>query len=128
MRIVCNVGKSVKTEELQRRTRWLSVRQAAAYHSLMVARRILITQQPQYLYQKLTKSLRFENERQHNHDTRYGAFQAAPRLALISASWLYRVVEMYRSLPEVMKELPAGGNKDQLYKNMLRKWVTANCQ
>ena len=128
MRIVCNVGKSVRTEELQRRTRWLSVRQAVAYHSLMVARRILITQQPQYLYQKLTKSLQFENERQHNYGTRYGAFQAAPRLALISASWLYRVVDMYRSLPVVMKELPAGGNKDQLYKNMLRKWVTANCQ
>ena len=43
MQVICNVGKSVKVEELQRRTKCLSVRQAADYDSLMTARRILAT-------------------------------------------------------------------------------------
>ena len=127
MRVICNVGKSVKVEELQRRTKWLSVRQAAAYHSLMTARRILATKQPQYLYQKLSGALQFENDRRHNYGTRHGATTAAPRLALISASWLYRVVEHYRSLPRDIVELRVGLNGDQVYKNLMRKWVISNC-
>ena len=126
MRVVCNVGKSVTVEELQRRTRWLSVKQAAAYHSLMDARRILNTKQPRYLYQKLSKALSIE--RQHNYNTRHGAVEAAPRLALISSSWFYRVMDLYRRLPVDMKELPMGGNKDQIYKSKMRKWVMTNCQ
>ena len=53
--------------------------------------------------------------------------QAAPRLALISASWLYRVVELYRSLPADIVDLPVGGSEDRLYKKTLRKWVLSNC-
>ena len=128
MRVVCNVGKSVRVEELQRRTNWLSVRQAAIYHSLMAARKILCTQQPKYLYEKLSEALRFERERQHDYETRYGAVQAAPRLALISASWRYRVVELYRSLPADIVELPVGGSGDTVYKKLLRKWVSTNYQ
>ena len=127
MRVVCNVGKSVKLEELYKQTNWLSVRQSAVYHSLMAARRILCTQQPRYLYNKLSEALRFERERQHDHDTRFGAVQAAPRLALISASWLYRVVELYRRLPADIVALPAGCSGDKLYKKTLRKWVISNC-
>ena len=128
MRVVCNVGKSVRVEELQRRTNWLSVRQAAIYHSLMAARRILSTQQPRYLYEKLSGALQFERERQHDYGTRYGAVQAAPRLALISASWRYRVVELYRNLPADIMDLPVGGSGDRLYKTTLRKWVVSNYQ
>ena len=125
MRVICNVGKSVKVEELQRRTKWLSVSQAVAYHSLMVARRILTTEQPKYLFVKLSKAI--QNERRHNYGTRHGTIQAAaPRLALISALWLYRVVEMYRRLPRDMVALPVGGNRDKLYKNRLRTWVIMN--
>ena len=126
MRVICNVGKSVKVEELQKQTNWLSVRQAAVYHSLMAARRILSSKQPCYLYGKLSKALRIENERSHDYGTRHGATLAAPRLALISSSWLYRVVDLYRSLPRDIVELPVGGSRDQLYKKKLRKWVTGN--
>ena len=104
-----------------------SLRQAAAYHSLMSARRILATKQPQYLYQKLSGALQFENNRCHNYGTRHGTTTAAPRLALISASWLYRVVEHYRSLPRDLVELWVGLNGDQVYKNLMRKWVIFNC-
>ena len=113
-------------EELQKRTNWLSVRQAAIFHSLMVARRILCTQQPRYLHGKLSEALRFEQERQHDYGTRHGAVLAAPRLALISSSWLYRVVEVYRRLPGDIVELPVAGSRDQLYKSTVRKWVIQN--
>ena len=126
MRIVCNVGKSVKTEELQKQTHWLSVKQAAVYYSLMDARRILTTKQPVYLYEKLSDAL-LENARQHNYGTRNGVIQAAaPRLTLISSSWRYRVVDLYRRLPGNIVDLPVGGSRDQLYKSTIRKWVTSN--
>jgi hypothetical protein len=57
MRVVCNVGKSVNVEDLQNRTRCLSVRQAVVYHSLMVARRVLTTEKPKYLFIKLSEAL-----------------------------------------------------------------------
>ena len=102
------------------------MRQAAVYHSMMAARRILSTKQPCYLYNKLSEALRIENERSHDYGTRHGVTQAAPRLALISSSWLYRVVHLYRSLPGDMVELPVGGSRDQVYKRRLRKWITDN--
>ena len=49
MRAICKVGRSVKIEELQKRTNWLSVRQVIMYHSLMKARRVLVTREPLYL-------------------------------------------------------------------------------
>ena len=126
MRVICNVGKSVKVEDLQKRTNWLSLRQAIIYHSMMAARRILSTKQPCYLYGKLSEALWIENERSHNYRTRHGVTLAAPHLALISSSWLYRVVKLYRCLPHDMVELPVGGSRDQIYKTRLRKWVTGN--
>ena len=74
MRVVCKVGKSVRVKDLQRMTNWLSARQAAQYHSLMEARRILSTKQPVYLYSKLSAALQ---ERNHGHNTRHGARPAA---------------------------------------------------
>ena len=65
MRVICNVGKSVKIKELQRRTGWLSVRQAVMYHSL----------KPAYLHHKLSGALE-AGERLHN--TRHGAQEVAP--------------------------------------------------
>ena len=95
----------------------------------MVARRVLTTEQPKYLFIKLSEALQLQNERSHNHGTRHGTIlPAAPRLALISSSWLHRVVELYRRLPGDIVELPVGpGTRDQMYKNKLRAWVIINC-
>ena len=120
MRVVCKVGKIVRIRDLQKMTNWLSVRQAAQYHSLMEARRILSTKQPVYLYDKLSAALQ---ERQHGHDTRHGARQAAPRLALIESSWLHRVTADMRRMPPDLLQLPVGGNRDEAYKARLRAWV-----
>ena len=54
--------------------------------------------------------------------------RAALRLALISASWRYRVVELYRNLPADIMDLPVGGSGDRLYKKTLKKWVMSNFQ
>ena len=125
MRVVCKVGKSVRIKDLQKMTNWLSVRQAAQYHSLMEARRILSTKQPVYLYDKLSAALQ---ERQHGHDTRHGARQAAPRLALIESSWLYRVTADMRRMPRDLLDLPVGGSRDKAYRDKLRAWVISDIQ
>ena len=123
MRVICKVGKSVSIRDLQRMTHWLSVRQAAKYHSLMDARRILMTQQPVYLYNKLTAGLQ---ERQHGHDTRHGAREVEPRLALIRSSWLHRVTADLRRMPRDLPQLPVGGMRDKAYRTRLRDWVISD--
>ena len=89
----------------------------------MEARRILSTKQPVYLYNKLSTALQ---ERQHGHDTRHGAHQAAPRLALIKSSWLYRVAADMKRMPWDLLQLPAGGSRDKAYKARLRAWVISD--
>ena len=125
MRVVCKVGKSVRVKDLQRMTNWFSSRQAAQYHSLMEARRILSTKQPVYLYSKLTAALQ---ERHHGHYTRHGARPAAPRLALIESSWRYRVVADMRRMPRELLDMPVGGSKDKAYRDKLRAWVISDTQ
>ena len=102
---------------------WMTVKQAAKYHSLMDARRILNTKQPTYLYSKLVTALQ---ERQHGHDTRHGAREIEPRLALIRSSWLYRVVADMRRMPQELLNMPVGGSRDKAYRARLRAWVTSD--
>ena len=106
-------------------TNWFSVRQAAKYHSLMEARRILATKQPVYLYGKLSAAMQ---ERQHAHDTRHGARPAAPRLALIESSWLHRVVADMRRMPRALLVMPVGGSRDKEYRARLRAWVISDTE
>ena len=120
MRVICKVGKSTRISDLQKMTGWMSIRQSVKYHSLMEARRILTSQQPAYLYKKLSTALQ---GRQHRHDTRHGGQPAVPRLALVESSWLHRVVADYWKLPRDMVELPRIGNRDQAYRKRLRAWV-----
>ena len=63
MRVIYNVGNSVKTEELQKQNNWLSVKQAAVYYNLMDARRMLTTKPPVYLYKKLSEAQLRHKER-----------------------------------------------------------------
>ena len=83
----------------------------------------MTTRQPAYLHHKLSLALA-EGERLHN--TRYGAQQAAPRLALIQSSWLHRAAAGYRRLPGSLVALPRGAGKDKAFKGKLKKWVVQN--
>ena len=123
MRVICKVGKSVRIKDLQKTTGWLSIRQAAQFHSLMEARRILHTHQPVYLFDKLTAALQ---ARQHGYDTRHGAVAAEPRLALIRSSWLHRVTADLRRMPRDLPQLPVGGMRDKAYRARLRAWVISD--
>ena len=87
---------------------WMSVRQAENYHSWMDVTRILAKKQPVYLFEKLSVALQ---ERQHGHDTRHGAQQVEPRLALIRSSWLYRVVADVQRMPRDLLGMLAGGQQ-----------------
>ena len=98
--------KSVKIKDLQKIMNWMSVRQAENYHSWMDVTRILAKKQPVYLFEKLSVALQ---ERQHGHDTRHGAQQVEPRLALIRSSWLYRVVADMQRMPRDLPGMLAGG-------------------
>ena len=123
MRVICKVGKSVRIKDLLKMTGWLSIRQAAQFHSLMEARRILNTHQPVYLFDKLTAALQ---ARPHAYDTRHGAVAAEPRLALLRSSWLHRVVADMRRMPRDLLQLPVGGMRDKAFRTRLRDWVISD--
>ena len=82
-----------------------------------------MNQQPVYLYQKLSTALQ---GRQHQHNTRHGFQQAAPRLALIQSSWLHRAVADLRRLPRDIVDLPSTGTRDQAFRARLRAWVISD--
>ena len=126
MRVVGNVGKSVKVEELQRRTKWLSEAGRCLSQSHVsqedTSHKTASVSLPEAVWgstvwEQQAPQLRNETWRHHSRST------PTQRLALISASWLYRVVEHYRSLPRDLVELRVGLNGDQVYKNLMRKWV-----
>ena len=78
-----------------------------------------------YLYKKLSAALQ---ERRHGHDTRHGARQAAPSLALIESSWLYRVTADMGRMPRDLLNMPVGGSRDKAYRDKLRAWVISDTQ
>ena len=124
MRVIGKVVKSVRIKDMQKMTNWLSIRQAAQVHSLMEARRILKTQQPVYLFGKLTVALQ---ARQHGYNTRHSAVQAEPRIALIRSSCLYMVTADMRRMPRDLLQLPVGrGRKEKAYRARLRSLVISD--
>jgi hypothetical protein len=122
-RAVCKVGKGVSTINLLNMMKWLSVRQAVVFHSLMEARRVVTTGEPRYLYDKLVG-------RDTGHATRglHGGLRApaAPRLSLARSAWRHRVLVDWQRLPLALVELPVRGKRDQVFRGRLRAWVKEN--
>jgi hypothetical protein len=122
-RAICKVGKGVSTGDLLAMVKWLSVRQAVAYYSLMEARRVVTTGEPRYLYDKLVG-------RDTGHATRglHGGLRApaAPRLSLARSAWRHRVLVDWQRLPLALVELPVSNKRDQAFRSRLRAWVKLN--
>ena len=115
------IGKKlVSTKELLKQTGQLSVRQLQAFHTLVQVKKILINQEPEYLYRKMT-----EENKQHRYETR-GNKKADLKVmetnsSLARTSFRWRGAELYNKLPIELREETLNS-----YKKKVKEWVKTN--
>ena len=122
--------KLVKTKQLLIQTGQLSVRQLQAFHTLIQVKKIVVNQEPEYLYRKLT-----EGNRHHGHDTReYRRLLELPKIeknkelkvmetnsSLAKSTFRWRGAELYNRLPMELREEPLKN-----FKKKMKEWVKIN--
>ena len=97
---------------------FLSFHQMCAHSTLKTAHKILVTQQPEYLYKKLFESTEsFVRPRKHKPDSK-----TFYRLALSRESFLYQASKLLSKLPSDLRAL----QDFQVFKMKSRIWVKDN--
>ena len=102
LRIVCRKGRYYQERLLLHETRTLSVRQMVDYFSILQARRVIETREPEYLYGRLVSNERVRPE------TRHAGLGDHPvsRITLVSSGWVRRVDRLWRELPRHLVNEP----------------------
>ena len=104
--------------ELMDKCNWLSVKQLAAYHSLVVTHKTLLSQQPRYLYEKFNSQYPCNTRLSATNSIRIdGSFNADLSLALSSFRW--RASGLYNTLPACLR----AETKLSKFKAGLKSWV-----
>ena len=104
--------------ELMEKCNWLSVKQLAAYHSLVLIHKTLVSQQPRYLYEKFSSPYPCNTRLSATNSIRIdGSFNADLSVALSSFRW--RASGLYNTLPAWLRAEP----KLSKFKAGLRSWV-----
>ena len=96
------------------------MRQLQAFHTLVQVKKILINQEPEYLYRKMT-----EENKQHRYETR-GNKKADLKVmetnsSLARTSFRWRGAELYNKLPIELREETLNS-----YKKKVKEWVKTN--
>ena len=104
------------TRQLLKECGWLSIRQLAFYHTVLTIHRILRSEKPVYLRNKVTFN--------HPYSTRQatGGCVRFDRASNLEGSFINRAARDYNSIPNTLKivtSLP-------YFKTKLKKWTVAN--
>ena len=129
-RVVTKCGRRTETKSLLLQCGWLSVAQLSVYHSMVLMFKILSTQSPKYLYNKLSGlqtttyyKTRFVQNRRENENILLGPdSQAESEIA--QRSFKYRASNQWNNLPLMMRKM----DSLQKFKSELRAWVKQNVQ
>ena len=104
--------------ELMDKCNWLSVKQLAAYHSLVVTYKTMLSQQPRYLYEKFSSPYPCNTRLSTTNSIRIdGSFNADLSVAVSSFRW--RASSLYNTLPASLR----AETKLSKFKAGLKKWV-----
>ena len=105
-------------KELMEKCNWLSVKQLAAYHSLVVTHKTLLSQQPRYLYEKFSNPYPCNTRLAATNSIRIDeSFNADLSIALSSFRW--RASALYNTLPVGLR----AEKKLSKFKAGLKDWV-----
>ena len=128
-RVVTRKSRMTSTSRLLKECGWLSISQLGVYHSLVLVYKILQSQSPQYLYDKLSGT----QEGEPHYQTRYTRNLATRQLIklgpdsvaesdLARNSFKYRATRQWNDLPPDLKQVKILSN----FKLGLRRWILDN--
>ena len=115
-RLVTGHDRYAPTKEILLHCDWLSVRQLAAYHTLLLIRSIVRNKSPRYLYEMF------------NTDYNYNTRQATsgkiklcrnPELQIAKSGFGFRAMELFNSLPEEIRNVAS----PDTFKRQAKDWV-----
>ena len=89
--------------DLLKQCGWLSVRQLAFYHSVVLIKKTLHTTYPKYLYDKLTLKFPYNTRLADSSSVRMGS-ELRARLDLTERSFINRATSSYNKLPATLRE------------------------
>ena len=122
-RIICKRGRTYPAKKALKNVGWLTVKSLVDYHSLVQARKVLFTQQPQYLHEKLVGGRRrphYATRLVAGGDISQGQ-EMQPRLDLTMQSWRFRVRGDWVKVPVPIRTMETL----DLFKKELKKWLMA---
>ena len=122
-RIICKRGRTYPVKKALKNVGWLTVKSLVDYHSLVQARKVLFTQQPQYLHEKLVGGRRrphYATRLVAGGDISQGQ-EMQPRLDLTKQSWRFRVRGDWVKVPVAIRTMETL----DLFKKELKKWLMA---
>ena len=124
-RLVTKRNKMTPVRTLLKECGWMSVAQLGMYHSLVLVFKILETQSPQYLFNKLSGT-----QEETYYKTRFIKQQSASHLIKLGPESKasgeiaknYRATSQWNLLPVDVKE----AKNVSIFKNKLRNWIVEN--
>ena len=127
-RLVTKRNKMTPVRTLLKECGWMSVAQLGVYHSLVLVFKILETQSPQYLFNKLSGTqgetyykTRFIIKQSASHLIKLGPESKASG-EIAKNSFKYRATSQWNLLPVYVKE----AKNVSIFKNKLRNWIIEN--
>ena len=105
------------TKTLLRQCNWLSVRQLAHYHTVLSTHKIVITEQPKYLFDKMCQSAIYTMRTK----VKFGE-NFTGETAQTGSSFCYRGATSYNMLLQEISHISG----IQRYKKKVKKWIMAN--
>ena len=110
-RIVLGLPPRSNRDSTFNAVKWLSVRQLVAYHTLLAVYRVRHTNEPEYLYQVLSR----ENHNGH-------IIMKNVQLSLYRNSFIFRGALLWNKLPKKLRMI----SQKDVFKKSLRTWVEEN--
>ena len=117
-RFVAQKDRYTPISELLGQCGWLSVRQLAFYHSVMLIYKTITTKYPKYIYSKLQNQFPYNTRLAQTESVRMGA-EFRSKLELTERSFMVRATLDYNLLPPELRKVP----KLETFKKKLKMWV-----
>ena len=118
---VAQKNRYTAVSELLRHCGWLSVRQLAFYHSVMLIYKTITTKYPKYIYTKLQTQFPYNTRLAQTESVRMGP-EFKSKLELTERSFMVRATSDYNLLPPELRKVP----KLENFKKKLKLWVMEN--
>ena len=109
----------IKTLLLQ--CNWMSVNQLVFYHSVVTLHKVIHTEYPKYLHNKVMSQFPYNTRQKTSNAIRIGP-QFDARLDLAQKSFRWRSVKYWNNVPDSIRKI----TKTENFKKLLKNWVLNN--